>query len=87
MIDYIKKYCGIPLAVTVYDEKLKLLRLTALAHLTKNSIKNDETSPLVQSYVAGYCRLYNISEPSEQWRKAEELRLESLIELMFYGGI
>lgn len=87
MIDYIKNYCGIPLAVTVYDEKLNLLRLTALAHLTKNSIENDETSPLVQSFVAGYCRLNNISEPSEQWRKAEQARLDSLIELMFYGGV
>ena len=87
MLDYIKIFCGIPLAVTVYDDKLEQLRKTALVILAKAGIEGDETSELVQDYIASYCRLYNISEPNEQWRKAEVARMQSLIELMYYGGI
>lgn len=87
MLDYIKVFCGIPEAVTVYDEKLEQLRDIALAQLKKSGIEQDETSSLVQAFVAGYCRLYNISEPNEQWRKSELIRLESLLELMYYGGV
>lgn len=87
MLDYIKIFCGIPLAVTVYDAKLEQLRSTALIILKKAGIEGDETSELVKDYIASYCRLYNISEPNEQWRKSEVLRMQSLIELMYYGGI
>ena len=87
MLDYIKNFCGIPLAVTAYDSKLEQLKLIAMAQLDKAGIEKDESSDLVQAFVAGYCRLYNISEPNEQWRKAELLRLESLLELMYYGGV
>lgn len=87
MIDYIKVYIGIPEAITVYDDKLGQLRKQALARLRKNGIEEDETSDLVQEFVATFCRLYNISEPNAQWAESEKKRLQNLQELMYYGGV
>ncbi|MFR5624721.1 MAG: hypothetical protein ACLTIH_10065 [Eubacterium sp.] len=87
MIDYIKVYCGIPILVTAYDGKLILFRSMAIKLLEKNGIKADETSALVKDFIATYCRLNIVDEPAEQWRNAEMKRLDSLQELMYYGGI
>ena len=87
MIDYIKVYCGIPILVTAYDGKLILFRSIAIKLLEKNGIKADETSVLVKDFIATYCRLNIVDEPAEQWRNAEMKRLDSLQELMYYGGI
>ena len=87
MIDYIKVYCGIPILVTAYDGKLTLFRSMAIKLLEKNGIKADETSVLVKEFISCYCRLNIVDEPAEQWRNAEMKRLDSLQELMYYGGI
>lgn len=87
MIDYIKVYCGIPILVTAYDGKLILFRSIAIKLLEKNGIKADETSVLVKDFISCYCRLHIVDEPAEQWRNAENQRLASLQELMYYGGI
>ena len=89
MLDYIKTYIGIPKAITVYDDKLEMLRKQALIHLKKNGIKAEENeeSELVKEFVASFCRLYNISEPNTQWAENEKKRLQSLQELMYYGGV
>lgn len=87
MLDDVKTYIGIPLAVTVYDTKLEMLIKQALARLTKLSLDLTEPSDLVTEYVCTYCRLHNISEPSIQWAKMEEARLQELIETMYYGGV
>jgi len=55
--------------------------------LEKNGIKADETSVLVKEFISCYCRLNIVDEPAEQWRNAEMKRLDSLQELMYYGGI
>lgn len=87
MIDYIKVYCGIPISVTAYDDKLILFRSIAMKLLEKNGIVADETSVLVKDFISCYCRLHIVDEPAEQWRNAEMKRLASLQELMYYGGI
>lgn len=87
MLDYIKVFCGIPSAVTIYDEQLTMFRKIAIAKLEKAGINPQETSDLVQDFIATYCRLEIVTEPSEQWRNSEQKRLNSLFELMFYGGI
>ena len=87
MIDYIKVYCGIPLVVTAYDDKLNLFRSIAMKLLEKNGIVADEASALVKDFISCYCRLHIVDEPAEQWRNAEMKRLASLQELMYYGGI
>lgn len=87
MLDYIKVFCGIPSAVTIYDEQLTMFRKIAIAKLEKAGIKPQETSDLVRDFIATYCRLEIVTEPSEQWRNSEQKRLNSLFELMFYGGI
>ena len=87
MIDYIKVYCGIPISVAAYDDKLTLFRSIAMKLLEKNGIVADETSVLVKDFISCYCRLHIVDEPAEQWRNAEMKRLASLQELMYYGGI
>lgn len=87
MLDYIKVFCGIPSLVTIYDDKLTMFRKIAIAKLTKAGIEPDEESELVQDFIATYCRLEIVTEPTQQWRAAEMLRLDSLFELMYYGGV
>lgn len=87
MLDYIKVFCGIPSAVTIYDEQLTMFRKIAIARLTKAGIDPDETSDLVRDFISTYCRLEIVTEPTQQWREAEQKRLNILYELMFYGGV
>lgn len=87
MLDYIKTFCNIPQAVTVYDDQLTLFKSIAVAKLTKNGIEVDETKPLIRDFISTYCRLNIVTEPAEQWRNAELRRLDHLQELMYYGGV
>lgn len=41
----------------------------------------------MKEFISCYCRLNIVDEPAEQWRNAENQRLASLQELMYYGGI
>lgn len=86
-IAYIKKYCNISPVVTVYDDKLSEFREQAIDLLTVAGASTDETKSIVRAYIAGYCRLNNYAEPSEQWRKAETARLQSLLETIYFGGL
>lgn len=86
-ISYIKKYCNISPVVTIYDDKLEESREQAIDLLTIAGASTDETNSIVRAYIAGYCRLNNYAEPSEQWRKAENARLQSLLETIYFGGL
>lgn len=86
-ISYIKKYCNISPVVTIYDDKLEEFREQAIDLLEVAGCSTDETKPIVRAYIAGYCRLNNYTEPSEQWRKAENARLQSLLETIYFGGL
>lgn len=85
-IDYIKTFCRINPLVTVYDSLIEQLRETALHELSVSGALNDETSLTVKDYVQTYVRLRIVSEPSEQWRRAEESRLQSIYEALFFRG-
>lgn len=87
MLDYIKTFCQIPRAVTIYDDNLTLQREIAIKRLEIAGIQPDETSPVVKDYIATYCRLQIVTEPSANFVTFEEKRLQTLLELMTYGGI
>lgn len=86
MLNYIKTFCNIPLSVSIYDDNLTLQREIAIRRLELAGIKPDEESPIVRDYIATYCRLQIVSEPTSVFRDFEEKRLQSLLELMTYGG-
>lgn len=87
MLDYIKTFCQIPQSVTIYDDNLMLQRSIALKRLEIAGIEQDETSPVVRDYIASYCRLQIVTEPTANFVDFEEKRLQTLLELMTYGGI
>ncbi|ARQ94819.1 head-tail connector protein [Lactococcus phage PLgW-1] len=84
---YIKKYCNISPLVTIYDDKLEEFREQAIDLLEVAGCSTDETKSIVRAYIAGFCRLNNYTEPSEQWLKAENARLQSLLETIYFGGL
>lgn len=86
MLNYIKTFCNIPLSVSIYDDNLTLQREIAIRRLELAGINPDEDSPIVRDYIATYCRLQIVTEPTANFVNFEEKRLQSLLELMTYGG-
>lgn len=85
MIDYIKTFCNIPKAVTIYDDKITQDKAKALARLKVAGVSQDEENALVKDYIATYCRLSLIENPSTQVTNAENARLKDLLVLLSYG--
>lgn len=85
MIDYIKTFCNIPEAVKIYDDKITQDKAKALARLKVAGISPDEENDLVKDYIATYCRLSLIENPSTQVTNAENARLKDLLVLLSYG--
>lgn len=84
--DYIKIFCRINPAVTVYDDLINQLKDLALHELSSSGALSNETNLTVKDYVQTYVRLRIVSEPSDSWRKAEEARLQSIYEALFFRG-
>ncbi|MEY8458593.1 hypothetical protein [Lactococcus ileimucosae] len=85
MIDYIKTFCNIPEAVKIYDKKIEQDKAKALARLRVAGVSQDEDNDLVKDYIATYCRLSLIENPSPQITTAENARLKDLLVLLSYG--
>ena len=86
MKEFVKVYCDIPALVTIYDEKIENLILFAMKQLEIAGVTTDENNEVVKEFVATYCRLRLISEPSKVFQDSENKRLGMLIELLTYGG-
>ena len=61
---YIKEFCGIPSNVNVYDAQIDANKQMALARLEVANVTTDEINELVKDYVATFCRIRMVTEPS-----------------------
>ena len=83
--DYIKEFCGIPENVTVYDSQILTNKKMAIARLQVAGVSTDETNELVKDYVATFCRIRMVTEPSATFVNSENARLRDIIVLLTYG--
>ena len=83
--DYIKEFCGIPHSVNVYDAQIEANKQMALARLEVANVSIDETNELVKDYVATFCRIRMVTEPSNVFIQTETARLKDIIVLLTYG--
>ncbi len=83
--DYIKEFCGIPENVTVYDSQILTNKKMAIARLQVAGVSIDETNELVRDYVATFCRIRMVTEPSSVFVNSENARLRDIIVLLTYG--
>lgn len=82
---YIKEFCGIPENVTVYDAQISANKQMALARLKVANVSVDETNELVKDYVATFCRIRMVTEPSNVFIQTETARMKDIIVLLTYG--
>ena len=82
---YIKEFCGIPENVTVYDAQILANKQMALARLKVANVSVDETNELVKDYVATFCRIRMVTEPSNVFIQTETARMKDIIVLLTYG--
>lgn len=85
MDDYIKQFCGIPEKVTVYDTQISANKKMAIARLEAANVSTDEENDLVKDYVATFCRIRMVTEPSSVFIQSENARLADIIVLLSYG--
>lgn len=85
MNDYIKEFCGIPTNVSVYDSQISANKKMAIARLQVANVSTDETNELVKDYVATFCRIRMVTEPSNVFVQSENARLRDIIVLLTYG--
>ena len=83
--DYIKGFCGIPSNVTIYDAQIDANKQMALARLEVANVSIDETNELVKDYIATFCRIRMVTEPSATFTNAETARMKDIIVLLTYG--
>ena len=83
--DYIKGFCGIPENVTVYDAQILANKQMALARLEVANVSVDETNELVKDYIATFCRIRMVTEPSNVFIQTETARMKDIIVLLTYG--
>ena len=84
---YIKEFCGIPENVTVYDAQIEANKQMALARLEVANVTTDETNELVKDYVATFCRIRMVTEPSSVFIQTETARMKDIIVLLTYGRV
>ena len=82
---YIKEFCGIPENVTVYDAQISANKQMALARLEVANVSVDETNELVKDYIATFCRIRMVTEPSLTFINSETARLKDIIVLLTFG--
>ena len=82
---YIKEFCGIPENVTVYDAQIEANKQMALARLEVANVSVDETNELVKDYVATFCRIRMVTEPSNVFIQTETARMKDIIVLLTFG--
>ena len=82
---YIKEFCGIPENVNVYDAQIEANKQMALARLEVANVSVDETNELVKDYVATFCRIRMVTEPSNVFIQTETARMKDIIVLLTYG--
>lgn len=85
MNDYIKEFCGIPKNVNVYDSQISNNKKMAIARLQAANVITDEENELVKDYVATFCRIRMVTEPSNVFIQSENARLRDIIVLLTYG--
>ena len=85
MNDYIKEFCGIPHSVNIYDAQISANKQMALARLEVANVSTDETNELVKDYVATFCRIRMVTEPSLTFINSETARLKDIIVLLTFG--
>ena len=85
MNDYIKEFCGIPHSVNIYDAQISANKQMALARLEVASVTTDETNVLVKDYIATFCRIRMVTEPSLTFINSETARLKDIIVLLTFG--
>lgn len=83
---YIKEFCGIPENVNVYDAQIEANKQMALARLEVANVTTDETNELVKDYIATFCRIRMVTEPSATFINSETARMKDIIVLLTYGG-
>ena len=84
---YIKEFCGIPENVTVYDAQISANKQMALARLEVANVSVDETNELVKDYIATFCRIRMVTEPSSVFIQTETARMKDIIVLLTYGRV
>ena len=84
---YIKEFCGIPSNVNVYDAQIDANKQMALARLEVANVSVDETNELVKDYVATFCRIRMVTEPSNVFIQTETARMKDIIVLLTYGRV
>ena len=82
---YIKEFCGIPSNVNVYDAQIDANKQMALARLEVANVSVDETNELVKDYIATFCRIRMVTEPSNVFIQTETARMKDIIVLLTYG--
>ena len=85
MNDYIKEFCGIPHSVNVYDAQISANKQMALSRLEVANVTTDETNELVKDYIATFCRIRMVTEPSATFINSETARMKDIIVLLTYG--
>lgn len=85
MNDYIKEFCGIPHSVNIYDAQISANKQMALARLEVANVTTDETNELVKDYIATFCRIRMVTEPSLTFINSETARLKDIIVLLTFG--
>ena len=85
MNDYIKEFCGIPHSVNIYDAQIEANKQMALARLEVANVTTDETNELVKDYIATFCRIRMVTEPSLTFINSETARLKDIIVLLTFG--
>lgn len=85
--DYIKGFCGIPENVTAYDAQIEANKQMALARLEVANVTTDEINELVKDYVATFCRIRMVTEPSNVFIQTETARMKDIIVLLTYGRV
>lgn len=83
--DYIKEFCGIPQNVNVYDSQIFANKKMAIARLQVANVSTDEENELVKDYVATFCRIRMVTEPSSVFINSENARLRDIIVLLTFG--
>ena len=83
--DYIKGFCGIPSNVTIYDAQIDANKQMALSRLEVANVTTDEANELVKDYVATFCRIRMVTEPSTTFINSETARMKDIIVLLTYG--
>ena len=85
MNDYIKEFCGIPHSVNIYDAQISANKQMALARLEVANVSVDETNELVKDYIATFCRIRMVTEPSNVFIQTETARMKDIIVLLTFG--